>query len=109
MTTTGKLIFQMDFARVINDNLKEDGLYLDDIVFVQNAKAFPVSEEDPYTQRVKFIVRRVTSLDDVSLSENAFMIDPSSVQRITDDGNAKLFEKLQSRLDKEYGNIETSD
>lgn len=107
--TTGKIVFPMDFVRITNDKLADDGLFLDDLVFVQHTKAFPVSEEDPYTQRVKFVVRRVESIDEVFLSENAFMIDPNSVERISDEGNAKLFKILEERLAKEYGSDATID
>jgi hypothetical protein len=99
---TGKVVFPMDFVRITNDKLADDGLFLDDIVFVQHTKAFPLTEEDPYTQRVKFIVRRVTSVDKVELSDNAFMIDPASVERISDEGNVKLFKLLEERLAEEY-------
>jgi len=67
------------FMSINHDKLKEEhGLGSGDVVFIAAAKAFPLSEEDPYTQRIFFFVQKTIDekIDDES---GVFMLDASSL------------------------------
>lgn len=105
MTTTGKLVFPFDFVRIVVDTLSEHGLNNGDIVFVTGSKALPVSQEDPYTQRIKLFVQPMEG-DNIINDKGIFMIDPKSVERIDDDENKRLYEvathRLSAQVDEQY-------
>lgn len=84
------LINLFSFVRVIHNNFKEEhGIAEGDVVFVASAKAFPISEEDPYTQRIKLFVQK-TKDDKIQDEDGFYLIDPISVQNI-DPEEHKIF------------------
>jgi len=70
------------FVAITHDKLKEEhGLAKGDVVFVASAKAFPLSEEDPYTQRIFFFVQK-TKDEKIDDESGVYMLDPVSLEQI---------------------------
>lgn len=76
------LIKPFTFVSITHNNFAEEhSIKEGDVVFVASAKAFPVSEEDPYTQRIFFFVQKVVDekIDDES---GLWLMDPTSLSNI---------------------------
>lgn len=76
------MIKPFTFVAINHDKLKEEyGIGKGDVVFVAALKAFPISEEDIYTQRIYLFIQKLIDekIDDES---GVFMIDPSTVDQI---------------------------
>lgn len=86
----------MEFVRITNDKLEADGLVNGSTVFVANVKAFPMTEEDPWTQRIKLIVHK-TENDYIDTKGGFFLIDPSSVEKLPQEENDRLYKIAQER------------
>lgn len=71
----------LDFVKAKDDHLAKEGIDKNAIIFVAAVKAFPISEEDPYTQRVKLLVQLV--VDNHIQTDKLFAIDPDSVQKVS--------------------------
>lgn len=83
-----KPIKPFTFVRINHNKLeKEHGISKNDVVFVAAAKAFPLSEEDPYTQRIFFFVQKVEEMkiDDES---GFYVVDPVSLDPLDSDENS---------------------
>jgi hypothetical protein len=74
------MIKVLDLVKVINRDLEQDGLPLDTKVIVAGVQAFPISKEDPYTQRVKLYVQKLNETGD-GVEEGLYLIDPASVEQ----------------------------
>lgn len=75
------------FVTMNHNKLEKDhGIAKGDVMFVATAKAFPLSEEDPYTQRVFFFVQKTKDMviDDES---GFYIVDPVSLVPLDDDVN----------------------
>lgn len=70
----------LDVVEVINDALADDGLPVGTRVIVMNAKAFPISEEDPFTQRIKLFVQKLNE-EENGVEGRVFVVDPASVKQ----------------------------
>lgn len=70
----------LDVLEITNEKLADDGLPLGTRVLVVSAKAFPISEEDPYTQRIKLLVQKLNDNND-GVEGNVFVVDPTSVKQ----------------------------
>ncbi len=75
-----KLIFPGDVVVVKDHHLKKDGLPSGSRVIVAWTKALPLSEDDPYTQRIKLFVQKVGEDDNPDTSSPIYVIDPRSVK-----------------------------
>lgn len=83
VTTTGKkLIFPGDIVKINVHSLKKDGLPRGTKVAVAWTKALPLSEDDPYTQRIKLFVQKVDQDNNPDTSSPIFVVDPRSVKHI---------------------------
>lgn len=78
----GKYIEPLDFVEVVTDKFEEHGVKRGHIVFVAAVKAFPESENDPYTQRIKMLVHLVKD-DHVQYEGGLFIMDPHSLQQVS--------------------------
>lgn len=78
MTATGKLIRVGNFCEVVTDKFVEEGIKRGHTVYVAGHKALPISEEDPYTQRIKFFVH-LYNLHDFSMGKEIYLMDPNSI------------------------------
>jgi len=85
------LIYPMTFVAINSDAFVEHGVERGDIVFVAGHQVVPVSEEDPYTQRVKMIVNRLDDKDFI-VQEGMYLMDPSSLINISIQEGLRLTE-----------------
>jgi hypothetical protein len=76
------LIKPFTFMSINHNRLAEEhGLKEGDVVFIAAAKAFPMSEEDPYTQRIFFFVQKTVD-DKIDDESGVFMLDAKSLSFI---------------------------
>jgi hypothetical protein len=95
MTQTGKkFIRNGDFCEVVSDKFVEEGIKRGHVVYVAGHKALPISEEDPYTQRIKFFVH-VYNPHMYEMSKEIYLMDPNSLQRHDDDTSARLLKEFK--------------
>lgn len=88
----------MEFVRITNDKLEADGLANGSTVFVANVKAFPMTEDDPWTQRIKLIVHKMEN-DYINTAAGFFLIDPSSVEKLPKEENSRLYAIAEERAE----------
>lgn len=70
----------LDIVEITNKELVNEGLFLNTKYVVAAVKALPVSEDDPYTQRIKLFVQKLTE-DERHVEGNVFVVDPTSVKQ----------------------------
>lgn len=85
------LIYPMTFVAINSDAFVEHGVENGDIVFVAGTKAVPVSEADPYTQRVKMFVH-ILDGEKIDTASGLFLMDPNSLVNIDKDEQKRLYE-----------------
>lgn len=94
-------IYPMDFVRATRDvTSTEDNDVLisnGELLFISGAKAFPLEENDPYTQRVKFFVHKMNG-DDIDVEGGLFVVDPFSLVKISKEENERLYEHALSKV-----------
>ena len=73
------MINPLDVVVITNDKLEADGLPINTRVIVAGLKALPLTEDDPYTQRIKLFVQKINETED-GVEGPIFMIDPASVK-----------------------------
>jgi hypothetical protein len=86
----------MEFVKIVNDKLEADGLATGSTVFVANVKAFPITEEDPWTQRIKLVVHKMEG-DYINTAAGFFLIDPASVEKLSSEENLRLYKVAEER------------
>lgn len=91
-----KYIMADDFCEIITDSLEADGLKRGSRVYVIGSRALPISEEDPYTQRVKFFSHLLLDAKQMLFDERIFLLDPSSIKQVGKKEQAKLTERLKA-------------
>lgn len=82
------LLRPFHFATINHNKLEEEhGISEGDVVFLAAAKAFPISEEDPYTQRIFFFIQK---LEDGKIDDDSgfYIVDPNSLTCLDSDTNA---------------------
>ena len=93
------LIRPLDFCEIVSDKFAEEaGVKRGHIIYVAGLKALPVSNEDPYTQRIKFFVNLVNM--DGSVDPRLFMIDPNSIQKVKPSRQKTLKTRVKKYHDK---------
>lgn len=85
------LIYPMTFVAINSNAFVEHGVEKGDIVFVAGTKAVPVSDEDPYTQRVKMFVH-ILDNEKIDTASGLFLMDPNSLINISAEKNKRLYE-----------------
>jgi hypothetical protein len=90
------LIQPMTFAYVNTDKFVEEQVNKGDVVFVMAAQAFPVSEEDPYTQRIKLFVQLVHD-DYIDTDGKVYVMDPTSLTNLDKEENDRLYKLAEER------------
>jgi hypothetical protein len=73
-----KYIQSGDFCEIVSDKFTDQGIKRGHVVYVAGHKALPISEEDPYTQRIKFLVH-LYNLHDFSMGKEIYLMDPNSI------------------------------
>lgn len=97
------LIKAEDFCEIITDNLEKDGIKRGQRVMIVGSRALPVSEEDPYTQRVKFFANILTNAETMEFDPRLFLLDPRSVQKLKKREYDKLKARFQAIVDAMEG------
>ena len=92
------MIKAMDYTRVVSDKkLKGSGLVRGDVLLVVGTKQVPAKRADPYLHRTLFWVARVVDgLPLVSNEDSKFLVDPRSLEKVSDD-EQKNYEQLLER------------
>lgn len=94
-----KYINTDDFCEIITDNLKDDGLARGQRVYVVGQRALPISEQDPYTQRIKFFVHILKNKKTMEFDQRLFIVDPLSIKKVGEKEQKKLSERLKALFD----------
>ncbi len=95
MTQTGKQFIRSgDFCEVVTDKFVDQGVKRGHLVYVVGHKALPEKEEDPYTQRIKFLIHLYDPYTH-TMSKELHIMDPNSLQRHDDDTSARLLKEFK--------------
>lgn len=81
------LIRPNDFCEIITDKFEGEGVKQGQRVFIAGHRAFPESEIDPYTQRIKFFVHLVNKDE---FDPRLFVMDPRSLRKVKKNEQKKL-------------------
>lgn len=94
------LIYPMTFVTVNTDKFEneEGGIKKGDIVFVAGNKVLPISEDDPYTQRIFIYVQPVVN-DYIDMEGGFYLLDPIHLSNLSKEENKRLVELAQERAD----------
>ena len=94
------LIYPMTFVSVNTDKFEneEGGIKNGDVVFVAGMKVLPLSEDDPYTQRVFIYVQPVVE-DYINMEGGFYLLDPIHLTNLPKDENKRLVDLAQERAD----------
>jgi len=96
---TSKYIRNGDFCQIVSDKFEaEHGVKRNTIVYVVGTKALPMSEEDPYTQRIKMIVHIVDHNLHV-VFDKMYIMDPDSLHKVDDSKQRTLTKILEMDFD----------
>ena len=84
-------IQEHDFVKVVNPELKKEGLNVGDVLFVAGVVALPVDEDDPYLQRVYISV--IDQDEGIIINEGKVRVaDPRSFEFVGDEEQERLIE-----------------
>lgn len=87
-----KYIVNGDFCEVVSDKFVEHGVKRGHRVYVVGTKALPLSENDPYTQRIKMLVHRMEG--DHIISKEIYLMDPISILKLDDNEQKRLHDVM---------------
>lgn len=80
---TGNLVRNGDFCKVVTDKFVDQGVKRGHMVFVAGHKALPISETDPYTQRITFICN-LYNHKTYEMGKELYFMDGTSLERVSD-------------------------
>lgn len=87
------LIRPSDYCLINTDKFEEnEGVKRGQRVWIAGHRALPISEEDPYTQRIKFYVHLLDK-DGLLILPNMYIMDPNSLKKVGKNEAKKLKEK----------------
>lgn len=92
-----KLINVGDFCQVASDKFVKFGVKRNHFVYIAGSKALPVSENDPYTQRVKFFVHRTE--DNHVIRDKMYLMDPDSLTKVGKGKQKQLTDILRKDIE----------
>lgn len=72
-----------DFCEIVSDKFTKEGIKRGHLVYVAGHKALPISDEDPYTQRIKFFVHIYNS-NTATMGKELYLVDPNSILKVDD-------------------------
>ena len=93
-----KYIRNGDFCQIVSDKFEDIGVKRNTLVYVVGTKALPISEEDPYTQRIKLLVHLVDHDLHVTF-DKVYIMDPNSVQKVDENKQKNLTSILEVDFD----------
>jgi hypothetical protein len=73
-----KYITTGDLCEVVTDAFVKEGVKRGHLVYVAGHKALPISEEDPYTQRIKFFIHTYNAIEKV-MGKELYLMDANSL------------------------------
>lgn len=73
-----KYIMTGDFCEIVTDKFVEEGIKRGHVVYVAGHKALPITEEDPYTQRIKFLVHLYNPIQK-TMGKELYLMDAVSI------------------------------
>lgn len=88
MADTSSYIMPLDFCEIVTDKMQEEGVKRGQLVYVAGYKALPVSDTDPYNQRIKFFCNLVDKEGHVD--PHLYVIDPVTIQKVSKSKQKKL-------------------
>jgi hypothetical protein len=91
MMAIGKLIRVGNFCEVVTDKFVEEGIKRGHTVYIAGHKALPISEEDPYTQRIKFFVHLYNHLN-WEMGKEIYLMDANSLLPLDEKENSLMLE-----------------
>ena len=91
------LIQMGNFCTVSGEHLKDSDLEDGDFVFVAGHRALPISEDDPYTQRIIFMCHKSDDGGEIDMEAGFYLIDPNSLTKV----DKSTQEKMQDKLDEQ--------
>ncbi len=83
-----------DFCKLVTDKFADIGVKRGHLVYVAGHKAFPISEEDPYTQRIKFFVN-LYNPHTYDMGKELHLMDANSIQSVPEDEQKALLEEYR--------------
>lgn len=92
-----RYIRNQDFCEVVTDKFEEHGVKRGHVVYVAGHKALPISEEDPYTQRIKFFTH-LFNQHTGEIAPALYLMDPMSILPVSE----SLQEKYMALLEFMY-------
>lgn len=84
-----KYIVDGNFCEIVTDKFVEQGVKRGRLVYVAGHRALPIAENDPYTQRIKFMVHLLEG-ESVKPMLGLFLMDPDSLAKVDDNKQEKL-------------------
>lgn len=95
-----RYIQNQDFCEVVTDKFEEHGVKRGHIVYVAGHKALPISEEDPYTQRIKFFTH-LFNQHTGEINPDLYLMDPLSILPVNDSLQEKYMALVRFMYDTE--------
>lgn len=94
-----RYITNRDFVYITSEAFVEEGLAFGQRGFIAGHRALPITKEDPYTQRIKFLVHPV--VDKHVVFDKLYLLDANSMELVGKKEAKKLNHILEEDL-KEY-------
>ena len=87
-----------DFAEIVTDKFFDQGVKRGRLVYIAGHRALPISENDPYTQRIKFMTHLLED-EHVKPSLGLFIMDPDSLLKVDENKGKALLEIMKADFD----------
>ena len=91
MSDTSKFIRTGDFCKLVSDKFEDNDVKRGHLLYVAGHKPLPISEEDPYTQRIKFFVHLVSKDGRIDTTK-LYLMDANSMQKVGSRKKKQLLE-----------------
>lgn len=95
--TISTLIQPFTFVKVTKDDDKVEAIKEGAIVFVAGLQAFPVSEEDPYTQQVLAFTHLTDEDGNILTEPGFFVVHPRYLENLPEEQAELLVKAAQNR------------
>lgn len=92
-----KYINTNDFVVITTDKFVEEGLAEGQQAYIAGHKALPIDKEDPYTQRIKFLVHPI--VDKHVVFDKIYLLDALSMSKLHGFSDTILRKILEEDLD----------
>ena len=100
------LLREGDFCRITTEVLQEFGIDKGTNVAIVSHKIVPISKEDLYTQRIKFVVQPLDKEGHLVLKK-LYMVDPNSLHRLSKHFQKKFLKIMEEDFSKKVEEDDT--